>query len=77
LHDLEKVRKLEQKNRKEKENHENHEETEVLASATATLNATLVHSPPSLVLRNCQDRSFVHLGAAGRSAQRGHVPLGL
>jgi hypothetical protein len=54
LHDLEEVRKWEEKKRKEKENHENHDETEVLASATATLTVTLVHSLPlSLVLRNC------------------------
>jgi hypothetical protein len=69
LHNLEEVRKWKEKKRKEKENHENHEETELLASATATLTATLVHSLPlSLVLRNCCDRSFVHLSAAGRSA---------
>jgi hypothetical protein len=75
LHDLEEVRKWDEKKRKEKENHE---ETEVLASATATLTATLVHFLPlSLVLWNCRDRCFVHLGAAGRSAQHGHVPLGL
>jgi hypothetical protein len=34
-------------------------------------------SPPSLVLWNCRVWSLVLLGAAGLSAQRGHVPFGL
>jgi hypothetical protein len=78
LQDLEEVWKWEEKKRTQKEDHENYEETEVLEIATATLTVTLVHSLPlSLELWNCQGRIFVHLGAAGRTAQRGHVPLGL
>jgi hypothetical protein len=39
---------------------------------------TIPPPPPWIrVLWNCQDRGSAHPGAAGVSAQRGHVPLGL
>jgi hypothetical protein len=45
--------------------------------ASATVTMTNIFFSPSVVPWNCQVQSFVSLGAAGLSAQRGHVPFGL
>jgi hypothetical protein len=50
--------------------------TDTFASATDTMPNTCFFST-SIVLWNCRVRGFAPPGAAGLSAQRGHVPFGL